>query len=79
MEKVVKIMGVGSARDQELLNSVQMAASEIGLSVNIEFVSDINVFLAFGITAIPAMMIGDKIVANGRIPGISELKRLLQS
>lgn len=79
MKKVVKILGVGSARDRELLRSVQTAANEVGLNIDIQFISDINAFLHLGITGIPSMLIEDKIVANGRIPGVPELKNLLQS
>ncbi len=77
MKKVVKIMGVGSSRDQELMRSVEIAAREIGLPIDIQLVSDISAFLRMGITAIPAMMIEGKVVANGRIPGILEIQSML--
>jgi small redox-active disulfide protein 2 len=76
--KGVKIMGVGSARDRELLESVQMAVRELGMTIDIQMVSDINTFLKMGITAIPAMVINGRVVANGRIPGIMEIKSLLR-
>jgi len=77
MKKVIKIMGVGSSRDQELIQSVQMAAREMGLPIDIQLVSDLNAFLQSGITAIPAMMIEGEVVANGRIPGVVEIKSML--
>lgn len=77
MKKIVKIMGVGSSRDQELMRSVEIAAREMELPIDIQLVSDINAFLRLGITAIPAMMIEGKVVVNGRIPGILEIKSML--
>ncbi len=77
MKKIVKIMGVGSSRDQELMRSVEIAAREMGLPIDIQLVSDINSFLRLGITAIPAMMIEGEVVVNGRIPGILEIKSML--
>lgn len=78
MKKMVKILGVGSARDREMMRSVEMAATEMGLSVDMKLITDIDVFLRTGITAIPAMMIEDKVVTNGRIPGVSEIKMMLR-
>lgn len=78
MKKMVKILGVGSARDREMMRSVEMAATEMGLNVDMQLITDIDVFLRTGITAIPAMMIEDKVVTNGRIPGVSEIKMMLR-
>ena len=76
--KGVTIMGVGSARDLELLESVEMAVRELGMTIDIQMISDINTFLKMGITAIPAMVINGRVVANGRIPGVMEIKSLLR-
>jgi hypothetical protein len=59
------------------MRSVEIAAREMGLPIDIQLVSDINSFLRSGITAIPAMMIEGKVVVNGRIPGILEIKSML--
>ncbi len=75
---MVKILGVGSARDREMMRSVEMAALEMGLSVEMQLITDIETFLQSGISAIPAMVIEDKVVTNGRIPGVSEIKMLLR-
>lgn len=78
MIQVINILGVGSIRDRELMETVRMAAEELGYPIDIHLISDIDSFLRLGITAIPAMIIGDRVVANGRIPGVSEVKQLLR-
>ena len=78
MKKLVKILGVGSSRDRILIESVQIAAEELGVNLEIQFVTDIEAFLKMGITAIPALVIEDRVVANGRVPGVTELKNLLR-
>jgi len=74
----IKILGVGSERDRMLFQTIEMASQELGISVDIQLVSDIKSFLKIGITAIPALMIDEKVLTNGRIPGVSEVKSLLQ-
>ncbi len=78
MKKLVKILGVGSSRDRVLAESLRMAADELGLNLEIQYVTDIEAFLKMGISAIPALVIEDQVVANGRVPGVSELKNLLR-
>ena len=65
-------------RDHELMESVEIAAREMDLPIDIQLISDIDAFLRLGISAIPAMMIEDKVVANGRIPGVLEIKAMLE-
>lgn len=78
MKKLVKILGVGSSRDRVLMESVQMAADELGIILEIQLISDIEAFLKMGITAIPALVIEDRVVANGRVPGVTEIKNMLR-
>lgn len=72
----VSVFGVGSALDQILLQSVQMAVEELNLPVEIQEIRDINLFMEKGISAIPALAIEDQVIVNGRVPSVTEIKRL---
>jgi small redox-active disulfide protein 2 len=78
MKFKIKIFGVGSYSDKTLLESVQMAASELGVLIEVEQVKDIGMFVKKGISAIPALSIDEEIVSYGRVPSISEIKSFLQ-
>jgi hypothetical protein len=57
---------------------MQRAAKELGLEVSIEEVSDIQEMMDLGITAIPALQIGEQVVASGRVLEVEEIKSLLR-
>jgi hypothetical protein len=57
---------------------MQRAAKELGMEVSIEEVSDIQEMMDLGITAIPALQIGEQVVASGRVLEVEEIKSLLR-
>ena len=75
--QAIKVLGVGSMRDRAMIRSVQMAAGELELPVDILLITDIEAFKQFGISGIPALVILDKVVASDRIPAVAEIKRML--
>ncbi|MEN0006359.1 MAG: thioredoxin family protein [Bacteroidota bacterium] len=74
MKYQVIIFGMGSQSDKILLKSVQMAAQELGLRIEVFEKRDISEFVEIGITSIPALAINEQIVSHGRVPSVSEIK-----
>ncbi|MBV6652972.1 MAG: thioredoxin family protein [Mameliella sp.] len=74
----IRLFGLGCNLSRNLHANTQAAAKELGLNVSIEEVSDIQEMMDLGITAIPALQIGEQVVASGRILEVEEIKSLLQ-
>ncbi|MCB9080284.1 MAG: thioredoxin family protein [Lewinellaceae bacterium] len=74
----VQIMGVNTALERALAISVESAALELKIPIEIEFISDIDRFIAAGIIAIPALFINNNIVSMGILPDIQEIIHALQ-
>lgn len=79
VKKTVKIFGVGSLRERELVTEIQSVARQLKLEVEVEQVNDIDLFLQRSLPAIPALLVEDRVVANGRLPAREELIRWLAS
>jgi small redox-active disulfide protein 2 len=77
MSKEIKVFGVGSSLDKDLLKTIQMAIQELGITIQINEFNDIQSFLKYKISAIPAMMVDNEIVVHGRVPSVSEIKKFL--
>lgn len=75
----VKIFGVGSSSDKALYKALTQAAEELEITLDIEQVSDINVILEEGVSAIPALSVEGHLLINGFVPSIAELKQLLRA
>lgn len=74
----IVVLGVGTAKDRALRVSVWAVARKMGIITEVVLVSDINRIVASGIGAIPALVIDDQVVMEGRLPSITEIMELLQ-
>lgn len=74
----IRLFGLGCNLSRNLHANMQRAAKELGLEVSIEEVSDIQEMMDLGITAIPALQIGEQVVASGRVLEVEEIKSLLR-
>lgn len=70
---------MGCNMSRTLKTNMHAAAKDLGIDLEVEEVSDIQEMLNLGVTAIPALQIGEQIVANGKVLGIKELKELLRN
>lgn len=70
---------MGCNLSRTFMTNMQSAADALGITLEVEEVSDIQEMLNLGITAIPALQIGDEVVVSGQVPDVDDLKALLQS
>ncbi len=75
----IKVLGTGCARCRSLEKVTVQAVEDLGLDVKVEKEEDIRKIMAYGVMRTPALMINDKIVLSGQVPGLSEMKILLGS
>lgn len=77
MNKKLLVFGVGSTLDKDLMKAIEKAVNELNITVDLKTFSDIQSFLSYKISAIPALIVEDEIVVHGRVPSVSELKAYL--
>lgn len=75
-EQRIRLFGLGCNLSKRLLDNVQQAASEQGVRLVVEEVTDIQEMMDLGITAIPALQMGKEVVLSGQVPEVEELKAL---
>lgn len=73
----LQILGTGCRKCQDLTEAVRKAADELGLSYEIEKVTDVLRFADFGVMMTPALVVDGTVKVSGRVPGHDELKKLL--
>jgi len=74
----IRLFGLGCNLSRHLHDNMQEAARELELEISIEEVSDIQEMMDLGITAIPALQIGERVVSSGQILEVEEIKSLLK-
>ncbi|MDI7250803.1 MAG: thioredoxin family protein [Bacillota bacterium] len=73
----VRVLGPGCPSCQALERLVLGVLSELGLGVDFEHVRDPREIGRYGVFASPALVVGDRLLVSGRVPGREELKKLL--
>ncbi len=77
MNREVTIFGVGCTLCRLLHKNTLAAAMELGIDLEVREVTDIQKMIKRGIAAIPALAIGDEVVASGQVPDVADIKGLL--
>lgn len=75
----IEVFGSGCAKCRKTYELFVHAASEIGLQADIKHITDINKGVQRGVLFTPAVFIGGKKVAEGKVPSISEVEELLKN
>jgi small redox-active disulfide protein 2 len=70
----IKILGPGCVRCFELERKTHRAVDELGITANVEKISDIQKIIAYRIMATPGLVIEGLVKCAGRIPSVDEIK-----
>jgi small redox-active disulfide protein 2 len=75
----IKILGTGCAKCNQLEASTRSAVDALGLTVEIEKVTDVGEIVSWGVMSTPALVIDDEVVMAGRVPTDTEVQQLLST
>ena len=73
----LQIYGSGCAKCQQLTANAEAAATQLGLSYELEKISDLNAIIHAGVMRTPALAVDGDIVVEGKVPDSKELAQLL--
>jgi small redox-active disulfide protein 2 len=73
----IKILGSGCARCESLDKLTRKAVDELQLKATVKKIGDIEEILTYSVMRTPALVINEKVIFSGEVPGLTELKSLL--
>jgi small redox-active disulfide protein 2 len=74
----VKVLGAGCANCHRLEDRANQALRELGADGTVELVTDFSQIAGYGVMGIPALVVDDRVVMTGRVPGVDEIVSLLE-
>jgi len=77
VETRIEILGSGCANCKRLEENARMAVAKTGKKAEILKVTDFSKIAAYGVMSTPALVIDGKIKAEGRIPSVEEIIKML--
>jgi small redox-active disulfide protein 2 len=74
----IEVLGTGCAKCKRLEENVRKAVQETGVKAEVLKVQDMDQIISKGVMMTPALLIDGEERAVGRVPGVDEIKRMLQ-
>ncbi len=74
----IEILGPGCPKCHNTEENVKKALSELNKVAELIKVTDINAIIEKGVMQTPALIINDKIVIQGKIPSVEQIKQFIQ-
>jgi small redox-active disulfide protein 2 len=76
MDKI-KILGTGCPKCIALEKVTKQAVEELSLQAEISKVEDIIDIMKYNLLRTPGLVMNEKVILSGRVPTVSEVKKLL--
>lgn len=73
----IKVLGAGCKSCHELYENVKAAVKAMGLTVQVEYITDMEKVMNYGVMSMPAIVVNEKVVSMGKVLKAAEVEKLL--
>ena len=73
----IKVLGAGCKSCHEQYENAKQAVKEMGLSVEVEYITDMQKVMEYGVMRMPALVVNEKVVAMGKVLKAADVVVLL--
>ena len=74
----IKVLGAGCKSCHDQYEYAQKAVSNLGLGIEVEYITDMEKVMEYGVMSMPAIVVNDKVVAFGKVLKAAEVEKLLK-
>ncbi len=67
--KHIKVLGPGCKNCQTTYNIIEAAAKQAGVEIKLEKITDIAAIMGYGVMSTPGVVVDEKVVHAGGLPG----------
>lgn len=73
----IKVLGAGCKSCHEQFEYTKQAIKDMGLSVEVEYITDMQKVMEYGVMSMPALVVNEKVVAMGKVLKTADVIALL--
>ena len=74
----IKVLGAGCKSCHDQYEYVKNAVSNLGLGIEVEYITDMEKVMEYGVMSMPAIVVNDKVIAFGKVLKTAEVEKLLK-
>lgn len=75
----IKVLGSGCKSCHELYENTKEAVKNAGLSAEVEYITDMEKIMGYGVMSMPALVVNEKVVSMGKVLKAADVEKLLQN
>ena len=74
----IKVLGAGCKACHVQYENAKAAVQALGLSVEVEYITDMEKVMAYGVISMPAIVVNEQLVSMGRVLAAADVETLLR-
>ena len=74
----VKVLGAGCRACHEQYENAKTAVKALGLDVEVEYITDMEKVMVYGVMSMPAIVVNEKVVSMGKVLKAADMEKLLR-
>ncbi|MBS7323858.1 MAG: TM0996/MTH895 family glutaredoxin-like protein [Angelakisella sp.] len=74
----VKVLGAGCRACREQYENAKTAVKALGLDVEVEYITDMEKVMGYGVMSMPAIVVNEKVVSMGKVLKAADMEKLLR-
>ena len=74
----VKVLGAGCRACHEQYENAKTAVKALGLDVEVEYITDMEKVMGYGVMSMPAIVVNEKVVSMGKVLKAADVEKLLR-
>ena len=74
----IKVLGAGCKTCHEQYENAKAAVAALGLSMEVEYITDMEKVMEYGVMSMPAIVVNDKVVSKGKLLKAADVEKLLR-
>ncbi|MGN0779172.1 MAG: thioredoxin family protein [Aristaeellaceae bacterium] len=75
----VKVLGAGCKTCHEQYENAQEAVRTMGLHVEVEYITDMEKVMTYGVMSMPAIVVNEQVVSMGKLLKAADVVKLLRT
>ena len=73
----IKVLGAGCKSCHEQYENAKAAVKALGVDLEVEYITDMEKVMAYGVMSMPAIVVNDKVVSMGKVLKAADVEKLL--
>jgi len=75
----IKVLGAGCKSCHDQYQNVINAVAEMNIATNVEYITDMEKVMAYGVMSVPAIVVNEKVVSMGKVLKTADIVKLLKN